>query len=71
MWREGQTNRLVLYGEPYAHYGLQASASLSAPAWAPVTLPGLQFQTNQHNQEVISPPVSGPSRFYRGRLSTP
>jgi len=72
MWREGQTNRLVLYGEPYAHYNLQYSDNLTAPAWSPVIMPGLQFQTNVHSEQVIVPPASGSAqRFYRGMLPPP
>ena len=63
-----QTNalQLVLYGEPYAHYTLQYRDSLNLPGWTTTTV------TNLHNEQIVTPPVSGGSqRFYRGLLPVP
>ncbi len=65
MWREGGTPRLVLYGEPYVRYTLQYRDSLSVPGWYSAGI------TNLQNEQVITPPVSGPSRFYRALLPVP
>jgi len=65
MWREGDTPRLVLYGEPYVRYTLQYRDSLSVPGWYAAGI------TNLHNEQVITPPVSGSDRFYRALLPVP
>jgi len=62
MWSENNSPRLLLYGEPYAHYSLQYRDTLSVPGWYATGV------TNLHNEQVVIPPMSGPSRFYRGRL---
>jgi hypothetical protein len=52
-------------GEPYARYSLEYRDSLSVPGWNATTL------TNWRNEQIIVPPISGSSRFYRARLPTP
>jgi alpha-tubulin suppressor-like RCC1 family protein len=55
--------RLVLYGEPFAHYTLQYRDDLTVPGWTPTGYTGL------HNEESIPAPVStGPRGFYRALL---
>ena len=69
IWREANEPRLILYGEPYAHYSLQYSDDLNAATWSTLTLPSLQFQTNVHSGEVVpAPDSSEPRRFYRAVL---
>jgi alpha-tubulin suppressor-like RCC1 family protein len=66
MWREGQTNRLVIYGEPYTRYSLEYRDSLSGAGWIS---PGI---TNWRNEQIIAPPASSsPQRFYRTVLPVP
>jgi hypothetical protein len=66
MWSENNSPRLLLYGEPYAHYILQYCDDLSALGWFNTTI------TNLHNEQLITPPGSGsPQRFYRAVLPVP
>lgn len=66
--RETNSLRVVLYGEPYAHYNLQYRDSFSLPAWVNFTNAALQNQTNLHNEEIVTPLMPVPSRFYRAWL---
>ena len=61
--RETNTVRLVLYGEPYAHYTLQDSTNLTF--WDSTSF------TNLHDEQIIAPPASGPRDFYRTTLPVP
>ena len=65
MWREANSPGLLLYGEPYARYTLQYRDSLSVTGWTTTTITDLQ------DQQPITPPVSGPRRFYRTMLPIP
>ena len=46
MWSETGSPRLLLYGEPYAHYSLQYRDTLSAPGWYATGI------TNLHNLDL-------------------
>ena len=65
MWSETNSPRLLLYGEPYVRYTLQFRDSLSVPGWTTTAI------TNLLDAQPVTPPVSGPSRFYRALLPVP
>jgi len=66
IWSEGNSPRLVLYGEPYAHHALQECTNLNLPYWTSVTA------TNWHNEETLLRTTAGsPRRFYRAMLPVP
>jgi hypothetical protein len=63
--RETNALRLILHGEPYAHYSLHYSDNLNPPVWTPATI------TNFLELQLITLPVSGLNRFYQAVLPMP
>jgi hypothetical protein len=59
IWSQSNSPSLLLYGEPYVNYTLQYRGALSVPGWTTTII------TNLLDEQTITPPVSGPSRFYR------
>lgn len=62
--RQGNAIGLFLYGEPYARYTLLCRENLNVTGWTTTTI------TNLHSEVFTTPPMSGPQRFYRGRLNS-
>lgn len=60
LWIQANSLRLLLYGEPYAHYTLHCSDSLTAPNWTTVT--------NLHSEQEIGVGTVSSPRFYRASI---